>query len=161
MYVNYNTRKNPYSSNFGELAMRMLGVFTDAAPLSRFLKNPRNSMPMSRVAQSYFPRRFIGLRPLALIAAVSLLLAGCGKSGNAQGGGSPPPTEVGVVTVTQGDVALITELPGRLEASRIAQVRARLRAHEVCRTMTALTRTAASRMATMASARQTFALIFR
>ncbi len=85
-------------------------------------------MPMSRVAQSsqsYFPRHFMGLRPLALIAAVSLLLAGCGKSGNAQGGGSPPPTQVGVVTVTQGDVALVTELPGRLEASRVAQVRAR------------------------------------
>lgn len=82
-------------------------------------------MPMPRVAQSHFPRRFIGLRPLALIAAVSLLLAGCGKSGNAQGSGSPPPVEVGVVTVTQGDVALVTELPGRLEASRVAQVRAR------------------------------------
>lgn len=36
-----------------------------------------------------------------------------------------PPTEVGVVTVTTGDVGLITELPGRLEASRVAQVRAR------------------------------------
>ena len=85
-------------------------------------------MPMSRVAQSsqsYFPRQFVGLWPLALIAAVSLLLAGCGKSGNAQGSGSPPPTQVGVVTVTQGDVALVTELPGRLEASRVAQVRAR------------------------------------
>jgi membrane fusion protein (multidrug efflux system) len=32
---------------------------------------------------------------------------------------------VGVVTVTQGDVGLVTELPGRLEASRVAQVRAR------------------------------------
>ena len=85
-------------------------------------------MPMSRVAQSsqsYFPRHFMGLRPLALIAAVSLLLAGCGKSGNAQGSGAPPPVAVGVVTVTQGDVALVTELPGRLEASRVAQVRAR------------------------------------
>ncbi len=82
-------------------------------------------MPMSRVAKSYSPRYFMGLRPLVLIAALSLLLAGCGKSGNAQGGGAPPPTEVGVVTVTQGDVALVTELPGRLEASRIAQVRAR------------------------------------
>jgi membrane fusion protein (multidrug efflux system) len=32
---------------------------------------------------------------------------------------------VGVVTVTPGDVGLQTELPGRLEASRVAQVRAR------------------------------------
>lgn len=37
-----------------------------------------------------------------------------------------PLAEVGVVTVTPGDVGLITELPGRLEASRVAQVRARV-----------------------------------
>ena len=36
-----------------------------------------------------------------------------------------PPVEVGVVTVAPGDVGLTTELPGRLEASRVAQVRAR------------------------------------
>ena len=30
-----------------------------------------------------------------------------------------------MVTVTPGDVGLVTELPGRLEASRVAQVRAR------------------------------------
>lgn len=36
-----------------------------------------------------------------------------------------PPPEVGVVTVKLGDVGLVTELPGRLEASRVAQVRAR------------------------------------
>jgi membrane fusion protein (multidrug efflux system) len=36
-----------------------------------------------------------------------------------------PPAEVGVATVTSGDVSLVTELPGRLEASRVAQVRAR------------------------------------
>ena len=37
----------------------------------------------------------------------------------------PPPT-VGVVTVTPGDVALSVDLPGRLEAWRVAQVRARV-----------------------------------
>lgn len=36
-----------------------------------------------------------------------------------------PLAEVGVVTVAPTDVGLITELPGRLEASRVAQVRAR------------------------------------
>lgn len=36
-----------------------------------------------------------------------------------------PPPEVGVVTVTPGSVGLQAELPGRLEASRVAQVRAR------------------------------------
>lgn len=37
-----------------------------------------------------------------------------------------PPAAVGVVTVQPGDVALATELPGRLEAWRVAQVRARV-----------------------------------
>ena len=36
-----------------------------------------------------------------------------------------PPPEVGVVTVQPQDIGLVTELPGRLEASRVAQVRAR------------------------------------
>ncbi len=40
-------------------------------------------------------------------------------------GGGMPPAEVGVVTVTLGDIGLVTELPGRIEASRVAQVRAR------------------------------------
>ncbi len=77
-------------------------------------------MPFPRLPlQSRFQR-------LALVAAVSVLLAACGKGGEAGGaGGAPPPAEVGVVTVTLGDVGLVTELPGRLEASRVAQVRAR------------------------------------
>lgn len=60
--------------------------------------------------------------------ALTLALAGCGKSepsAGAAAGGGMPPAEVGVVTVALSDVGLITELPGRLEASRIAQVRAR------------------------------------
>jgi membrane fusion protein, multidrug efflux system len=69
----------------------------------------------------------------ALLLVLPLLLAGCGKQGDAAapgggagapGGGMPPP-EVGVVTVALSDVGLVTELPGRLEASRVAQVRAR------------------------------------
>ena len=54
--------------------------------------------------------------------SVVLLLAACGKSEAppaAAGGGMPPP-EVGVVVATPGDVGLVTELPGRLEASRVA-----------------------------------------
>lgn len=38
----------------------------------------------------------------------------------------PPPPQVGVVTVQPGTVPLATELPGRLEARRSAQVRARV-----------------------------------
>jgi len=66
------------------------------------------------------------------VALVAALLVACGRGGDAPpaaaggapGGGMPPP-EVGVVTVTPTDVGLVTELPGRLEASRTAQVRAR------------------------------------
>ena len=69
----------------------------------------------------------------ALAAAAVLALAACGKSeapaagakGGGAGGGAPPPPEVGVVVATPTDVGLLTELPGRLEASRVAEVRAR------------------------------------
>ena len=67
------------------------------------------------------------LRPWRLAAGLglALALAACGKPAAQGPGGTPPPAEVGVVTVTPGVVALNTELPGRLEASRVAQVRAR------------------------------------
>ena len=61
------------------------------------------------------------------LALSFLVLAGCGQKPAAGGppGGAPPPAQVGVVTVAPREVALATELPGRLEASRVAQVRAR------------------------------------
>ena len=66
-------------------------------------------------------------RPLLLLPLIAALAA-CGQGDKpaaaAPGGGMPAP-EVGVVTVAPGEVGLQTELPGRLEASRIAQVRAR------------------------------------
>ena len=57
-----------------------------------------------------------------------MLVAACGDKGDAGKGpaGGPPPAEVGVVTVALRPVGLVTELPGRLEASRVAQVRARV-----------------------------------
>lgn len=64
--------------------------------------------------------------PVAL--SLALLLGACGRQGAAPAGpagGGMPPIEVGVVSVAPGDVGLVTELPGRLEASRVAQVRAR------------------------------------
>lgn len=59
--------------------------------------------------------------------AIAVALVACGKSeAPAQAAaGAPPPPEVGVITVQPGDVGLVNELPGRLEASRVAQVRAR------------------------------------
>jgi membrane fusion protein (multidrug efflux system) len=61
---------------------------------------------------------------LLLLAAV----AGCGdKAPSAQApGAAMPAPEVSVVTITPERLALITELPGRLEATRVAQVRARV-----------------------------------
>ena len=69
---------------------------------------------------------FRRLAPLALAAA--LLLAACGdktdKAGPA-GAAQQSPPEVGVLAVTPANIGLVTDLPGRLEASRVAEVRAR------------------------------------
>lgn len=67
---------------------------------------------------------------IATLGAAALIL-GCGaKEGGAPapGGGPPqrPPAEVGVVTVQPQTVALQSELPGRVSAVRVAQVRARV-----------------------------------
>lgn len=78
-------------------------------------------------------QRFPSMSPARLaqgltVLSLAVLLSACGKpdapAAAAPGGGMPAP-EVGVVTVAPGDVGLMTELPGRLEASRVAQVRAR------------------------------------
>lgn len=63
-------------------------------------------------------------------AALSwVLLSACGqKEGGAAPAAAPmaPPAQVGVVTVQRQAVPVVTELPGRLEALRTAQVRARV-----------------------------------
>ena len=63
-------------------------------------------------------------------ALLALGLAACGggdqKPAAAAAGGAPPPPEVAVVTVAPQTAPLVTELPGRVEASRVAQVRARV-----------------------------------
>jgi membrane fusion protein, multidrug efflux system len=85
------------------------------------------SVPAVRTRSASLPpaRVWQGLSVLAL----AVVLAGCGKSAPegaaAPAGGGMPAPEVGVVTVAPGDVGLTTELPGRLEASRVAEVRAR------------------------------------
>ena len=66
---------------------------------------------------------------LAALGIAALLVA-CGQQADKPAAGGPPgggmpPAEVGVVTVATQSVGLATELPGRLEASRTAQVRAR------------------------------------
>ena len=65
------------------------------------------------------------------LLALAALLGACGAkneggpAGPGAGASGPPPAEVGVVTVKPRAVGLVTEMPGRLEASRVAQVRAR------------------------------------
>jgi membrane fusion protein (multidrug efflux system) len=65
---------------------------------------------------------------LMTVLPAVLVLAACGPKADpaAAGGAAPPPATVGVMTVAPHTVTLTTEHPGRLEASRIAQVRARV-----------------------------------
>lgn len=85
-------------------------------------------MPFPPAYRPTFVQRPLPWRLLGCTAA--LLLAACG----AQNGGAPPAdaaagmprAQVGVVTVTPSALPLHTELPGRLEAARVAEVRARV-----------------------------------
>ncbi|MBK4733356.1 efflux RND transporter periplasmic adaptor subunit [Noviherbaspirillum pedocola] len=67
--------------------------------------------------------------PTPLFAAVlaALALSACGdKKPDAQAQAAPPPPEVAVVKVAPQRVGITSELPGRIEAVRVAQVRARV-----------------------------------
>lgn len=85
---------------------------------------------MSRLPDSLPPAPPCRPQLWALALTTSLVLAACGGSkpeGAAPGaGGVMPPPEVGVVNVNPANLSLVTELPGRLEASRVAQIRARV-----------------------------------
>ena len=78
------------------------------------------------------PTPFSCRRLAAALACTAALLAACGKQDAAPArppgpsAGMPPPAPVGVVTVVPQTVALQTELPGRVEPLRVAQVRARV-----------------------------------
>ncbi len=74
-------------------------------------------------------RRAVAAAVASAVVIAVALLAACGQKteqgGDGPPGGAMPPAEVGVITVAPQAVGLATELPGRLEASRVAQVRAR------------------------------------
>lgn len=71
-------------------------------------------------------------RPFTLTAitiALSTMLAACGNSaapGGATGAGAPPPPEVDVMAVASGNATVTKDLPGRLQAWRTAEIRARV-----------------------------------
>ena len=58
------------------------------------------------------------------------LMSACGDKKDAAkagpGGGSPPPMMVSVITIAPENISNVTELPGRVEATRTAEVRARV-----------------------------------
>ena len=64
---------------------------------------------------------------LSIPLAVALVACGAKEGGPGAGAnGGMPPAEVGVITVAPQSVALQSELPGRVSALRVAQVRARV-----------------------------------
>ena len=68
-------------------------------------------------------------RHLLVPTLLASLLAACGDKKQAApgpGAGAPPPANVSVITVAPEQVANVTELPGRIEAIRNAEVRARV-----------------------------------
>lgn len=74
----------------------------------------------------------LSYRPVLAGVALALLLSACGRSeapkpgGPAAAGAAPPPPEVAVVEAKLGEALLTKDLPGRLQAWRTAQVRARV-----------------------------------
>jgi len=69
-------------------------------------------------------------KPRVITLTLTILLAACGAGDKAAPPGAPgaamPPPEVEVITVTTGSATLTQDLPGRLQAYRTAQVRARV-----------------------------------
>lgn len=62
---------------------------------------------------------------LLLLPLLLSTLSACGDKAANSPAAAPPPPEVAIITVAPAPLALSTELPGRIEASRVAQVRAR------------------------------------
>jgi membrane fusion protein (multidrug efflux system) len=71
------------------------------------------------------PRRRGGTRTSAAAIAASLLLAACGQANSAQqpGGGAHAPAQVGYVVVQPTSVPIQQDLPGRVAAYQISDVR--------------------------------------
>lgn len=78
------------------------------------------------------PSKFSAFGPagaVVLMICLPLATTGCGPAPSVAGqgaGGAPPPAPVGIVVVEPAPVALVSELPGRIEPTRVAEVRARV-----------------------------------
>ncbi len=70
-------------------------------------------------------RRLPGLALALVLPLLPVALVACGASSAVSATSAPPPTKVGIVTVAPAPANLTTDLPGRVEASRVAEVRAR------------------------------------
>src|SRR5262245_55072427 len=97
-------------------------IYSRLAP-GRHERPPPHSLHLNKIMAARVPQVLASL-------VLPLVLAACGQgsgapSPGAGAGAAPPPPEVGVITVATGDVGVVNELPGRLEASRVAEVRAR------------------------------------
>lgn len=62
----------------------------------------------------------------AVLAVCTSLVAGCGGDSNAAAPPDMPPASVGVLQLEAKPAIIASELPGRVEAARVAQVRARV-----------------------------------
>lgn len=69
-------------------------------------------------------RHFFAKTSTLILVLALPWLAGCGQQQKAMG--TPPPPEVGVVTIQSKPVPIMTDLPGRIDPIRTAQVRARV-----------------------------------
>jgi membrane fusion protein (multidrug efflux system) len=92
------------------------------------MKLARQRSPARSSARS--PTRSLRAIGAAVVSlAAFLVVVGCGDKAAAPaagGAGAPPPPAVGVITVATQAVPLQSELPGRVEPLRTAQVRARV-----------------------------------
>lgn len=68
-------------------------------------------------------RQFRRATPVAVVLAAAAFLAACDDKKQAQAPAAPPPAEVVVQTLAGRTVPLVTDLPGRTAAYRVAEVR--------------------------------------
>ncbi len=94
-----------------------------AARLAGLASATMTSVTPERALDARPSRRAIAALPALLPVVLALGLSACKSDSDAAGKGAPTPPEVGVVIVAQQDAPLALELPGRLSASQVAEIR--------------------------------------